>query len=702
MFRIAHPIRITRDVTNSPNLCSILDEGDIKGIGEFVFECYERDLQSRETWFRRTEAAMDLATQLQTSKSFPWQGASNVKFPLVTIAALQFHSRAYPAIVNGRKVVDCMVTCPDPTGALEKRARRVSDHMSYQLLVQDETWEAEEDRALINVPIVGVAWKKTYYDPSKGHPVSQLVLAKDLVIDYWAKSVNDAATKTHVIPFYRNEIFERVRRGIFNDVLDEPWFRSPAQVFEGPDRHREQRRTGHSMPESNQNTPFTCLEQHCWLDLDDDGYAEPYIVTIELESQHVLRIVARWDRWEDVELNSRGELIKINATEYFTKIPFIPNPDGSIMDIGFGILLGPLNESVNSAINQLFDAGTLANTSGGFLGRGAKIRGGVYEFAPFSWNRVDASGDDLRKSIFPLPVREPSTVVFNLLTFLVDYTSRISGATDMMVGENPGQNTPAETSRTMVQQGQKVYSAIFKRIWRSLKDEFHKIYTLNAIWMPPQMNYGSDGGTILREDYAAGGAAVVPVADPTITSEAERFQQAALVAEAAQAAGGAGYDPDAVQRLLLTALNVPNIDQIYPGIANRPPPPPDIKLQIEQMRQESALRDLELRKFIHITSLQSQIMLNNAKIQELEAKAFKLIEEGKAEPEKNRINAYNAAVQSLREQNQANQAQMETFLEMMRNESRSTNGGRGTVLELEGSSDNQAVDALGFGSEGGA
>ncbi len=702
MFRVAYPIKITRDIVNSPNLCSVLSDDDVKHVGEFVFECYERDVQSREPWFRRTQAAMDLAMQLQTSKSFPWQGASNVKFPLVTIAALQFHSRAYPAIINGRKVVNCMVTCPDPDGGLEKRAKRISDHMSYQLLVQDETWEAEQDRALINVPIVGVAWKKTFYDPSRGHPVSQLVLAKDLVVDYWAKSINDAATKSHIIPLYRNEVYERVRRGTFRDVLEEAWFRGDAQVFNGPDQHREQRRTGQNMPESNQNTPFTFIEQHCWLDLDDDGYAEPYIVTVELETQCTVRIVARWDRWEDIEFNSRGEIVRINANEYFTKIPFIPNPDGSIMDVGFGILLGPLNESVNSAINQIFDAGTLANTSGGFLGRGAKIRGGVYDFSPFSWNRVDSTGDDLRKNIYPLPVREPSNVVLQLLMFLVEYTNRIAGATDMLAGENPGQNTPAQTAQTMVQQGQKVYSAIFKRIWRSLKDEFHKIYTLNAIWLPQQVNYGSDGGTVMREDYAAGGAAVVPIADPEITSEGERYQRAALVAAAADAAGGAGYDPDQVQRMLLGALQVPNIDQVYPGIENRPPPPPDIKLQIEQMRQQGAMQELQLRKFIHVSSLQATIMLNNAKIEELQAKAFKLLEEGKAEPEKNRINAYNAAANTLKEQNQHAREQMKIFLETMKNESANVNGGAGTVPGMEGSSSDQGFDSLGFGSAGAA
>jgi hypothetical protein len=338
----------------------------------------------------------------------------------------------------------------------------------------------------------------------------------------------------------------------------------------------------------------------------------------------------------------------------------------------------------------------MANTAGGFLGRGAKIRGGQYEFAPFSWNRVDSTGDDLRKNIFPLPVREPSSVLFQLLGFIVEYTNRISGSTDMLVGENPGQNTPAETARTMVQQGQKVYSAIFKRIWRSLKEEFKKVYDLNAAHLPIESNYGSDGGTILQEDYAAGGAAVVPIADPTIASEGEAYQRAAMVAAAAQAVGGAGYDPDTVQRALLEALKVPNIDQIYPGLANRPPPSPDIKIQIEQMRQQNEAARMEFEKWKHVTTLQSQIGLNDAKIAELQAKAYQLIEQGKAEPEKNRINAYNAAVQSLREQNQHAREQMKIFLESMSNER--INSSRGTVSGLEEPSREQAPDAMGFGT----
>jgi chaperonin GroES len=698
MLNLSQTITLDKAAIASPNLCDKFDREDLNRIGVWVHECYERDLQSREGWYRRTEAAMDLALQVQKQKTFPWPGCSNIAFPLVTIAALQFHSRAYPAIVNGRKVVNCRVVGPDPDGSQTKRANRIADHMSWQLLEQDQCWEEEEDRALINVPIVGVAWKKTYFDPSKGHNVSHLVLARDLVVDYWAKSIEDAPTKTHVIPMFRNDIYERVKRGTYFDVLEESWFKSDATPYAGPNKHRQDKRDGADQPQANHNTPFTLLEQHCSLDLDGDGYAEPYIVTIEESTQTVVRIVTRFDRIEDIEYTKDGKsIIKVRPLEYFTKIPFIPNPDGSIMDIGFGTLIGPLNESVNSTINQLFDAGTMANTAGGFLGRGAKIRGGIYTFNPFEWNRVDSTGDDLRKNIFPLPVREPSTVMFQLLTFIVEYTNRISGTTDMSVGENPGQNTPAETARTMVEQGQKVYSAIFKRIWRGLKHEFDKMYVLNSIHLDESVKYGSSGAAIAREDYAAGAASVVPVADPTITSDAAKLNQAMLVREAA--ASAPGYDQDVAERMYLEALQVDNIDTLFPGAASMPPPPPDVKIQIEQMRLQSKAADLEFRQRSFMITMQQTQMLNNGKIAEMQAKTFKLMEEGKSETEKNRINAFNASIQAIREENNQIQSQIQSVLESMKHE-REDQSGRGTVPGVAATPGNQIADAVGLPKEG--
>jgi chaperonin GroES len=642
----------------SPNLCDRFSREDLDRIGAHVVENYKRDKHSREAWERRTEAAMNLAMQVQEEKSFPWPNCANIAFPLVTIAAMQFHSRAYPAIVNGRNIVQVRVVGPDDQGMAAKRAKRISDHMSYQLLEEDEGWEEGQDRALLNVAIVGVGFKKTYWNASVGHLVSEFVPARDLVVNYWARSIEGALVKTHLVPLYRNDIRERVMRGSFYDCIDDGWYSGATEVEQTNQAIQSDNRAGLSMPQADEDTPFIMLEQHLSLDLDCDGYAEPYIITVEETSGQVLRIVTRFDRVEDIEYNNKRQIIKVRATEFFTKIPFIPSPDGGIMDVGFGMLLGPLNESVNSALNQMFDAGTLANTAGGFLGRGAKIRGGVYQFQPFGWNRVDSTGDDLRKNIYPLPVREPSVVMFNLLNLLIEYTDRISGATDMMVGENPGQNTPAETSRAMLEQGQKIYSAIFKRIWRSLKQEFKKVYTCNAVYLPPRVRFG-ETGQIGREDYTLG-ATVVPAADPTISSDAARFARATIVAERAGIVGG--YKTDETERMFLRELGIDAVDQIFVGTEGQQPPE-DVKVTIQRMRNEVENLKLQQSQMQFVLTMQENQRINSAKIAELIAKANKLDEEAETVGAKAQVEAFRAAIEAMREQHDHTNTTLDRMME---------------------------------------
>ena len=694
MLNLDSAITLNEDAIDSPNLCEHFSRADLDRIGCWVYENYSRDKASREIWERRTSAAMDLAMQVQKEKSFPWAGCSNIAFPLVTIAALQFHARAYPAIVNGRSVVQARVVGEDPEGLATLRAERISKHMSYQLLEQDEAWEEGQDRGLLNVSIVGVGFKKTFYNPSLGHSISEFIPAKDLVVNYWAKSVESAQVKTHCFPLYKNDIYERCRRGSFVDILNESWYQGASRPRETENTQASDNRAGQTRPDNDDDAPFIFLEQHCYLDLDQDGYAEPLIITIEESSQQVVRIVTRFDRIEDIEYNRKKQIVRINAIEYFTKIPFIPAPDGGIYDIGFGVLLGPLNESVNSSLNQLFDAGTLSNTAGGFLGRGAKIKGGMYSFQPFGWHRVDATGDDLRKSIYPLPVREPSAVMFQLLSLIIDYTNRIAGATDMMVGENPGQNTPAETSRAMLEQGQKIYSAIFKRIWRSMKFEFKKLFILNSVHLPMEMSFG-EGGKILREDYVLGQVGVVPAADPTIASEGARFAQARMLKEAA--ASTPGYDADEVERRFLRALGVDEVDKVYPGQASMEPPPPDVKVQLQEMKNQVTMAQLEQKKMEFALTMQETVRLNTAKIQQLMAQAARLEEQAGSEKGKQQITAFRAGIEAMREQN----ASMNKQLDMMMTEMKNGNSGRtGTGAGLEGSSGDAGLDALGLQPQG--
>ena len=608
-------------------------------------------MQSREPWVRRNTAALDLAMQVQKDKNFPWPNAANVAFPLITIAALQFHSRAYPAILPSADPVQCRVVGPDPDGSKTDRAERVGKYMSWQLMEEDEDWEEQLDRALIYVPIAGTGWKKTYYDGGKEHNESDFVPATDLILNYWAKSVTDCPVKTHIIPMSRNKMHSRILEEVFCDVRGEAWYLADAPTPEqtAASQARDDR-TGQIVPQPTENTPFTCLEQHCSLDLDGDGYEEPYIVTIESSTQCVLRIVCRFDSENAIERTASGEIIRIQGIEYFTKIPFLPSPDGGIMDIGFGTLLGPLNESVNSTINQLLDAGTLANTAGGFLGRGAKIRGGVYNFSPFQWNRVDSTGDDLKKSILPLPTRDPSNVLFQLLSLLINYTEKISGAVDVTTGGNPGQNTPASTFQGMVDQGQKVYNAIFKRIWRSMKEEFKKLYLLNGRYLSKEgITFAGVDKYITGADFLGDPSAIIPVADPNVLSDQSRIAQATALMSLAK--GNPAYDQDVVEKTLLRALKIQNIDQVYKGVKNAPPPPPDIKIQVEQLKQQVHMANLQWKKQEFIASLMEQRRLNEAKIVEMYAQAALLMEEAGGVKTGQQISAFQSIIDLLKVSN---------------------------------------------------
>jgi chaperonin GroES len=357
MLKLETKIAFGPKTWSADNLTSRFSGEDLTRLGELVYEGWQQDEQSRAKWRRRNQAGMDLALQVQKRKDFPWPDCSNVAFPLVTIAALQFHARSYPTLIQGTDIVKMRVVGEDPDGEKKARADRVSGHMSWQVLEEDTAWEELHDRGLLNLSIVGTNFFKSYFDADRGHNVSELVLAKDLCIHYGAKSVQSAARITQILSLHRNEIYSGVKNGIYRDVLEEPWFMSPPEVVSDEHSTREENRKGVApTPLEDEQTPFTCIEQHTCLDLDQDGYAEPYVITLEVSSRTVLRVVCAWDREEDVNYNSRGELVSIDKRQYFTKYGFIPSPDSSIYDIGFGILLGPLNESVNTAINIPFSS----------------------------------------------------------------------------------------------------------------------------------------------------------------------------------------------------------------------------------------------------------------------------------------------------------------------------------------------------------
>jgi chaperonin GroES len=635
------------------NIADLLCKEDLATIGGQISKDFDNDLMSRSSWEKRTETSLKLALQVAETKNFPWANASNVKFPLITIAALQYHARSYPVLVDSDMPVKCRVVGEDKDGIRAARSTRVEQHMSYQLLEEDEDWESEMDKVLITQPIIGCAFKKTYYDPIRKHNISENVLAKDLVVNYWTKSLETASRVTHILQMTKNEIYERVALGLWCEISEGRQQQYSSSVMGSGLQQAQDKAQGMTPPESNDpSTPIEILEQHCTIDFDDDGYAEPYIVYVRRDNKQVARIVARYTE-KDVTRNKDEKVLSIKAEQYFTKYPFIPSPDGGFYDLGFGVLLGPLNESINTIINQLVDAGTMANTAGGFLSRGIKLRGGNYSFNPMEWKHVDTTGDDLRKGIVPLPVREPSQVLYTLLDLLINYGQRISGSVDILSGQSPGQNTPAETSRTMAEQGMKIFNGIFKRTHRSLKQEFRKLYRLNQIFITENTPYVSNAkntGLVLVSDYEGPVTDVMPTADPSITSDTQRLNQAAAIAARVQATPGL-YNRYEAEYTFLKAMKITNIDKILPDPngPNAVQVPPNPKLQIEQLKIQAKQASDQLNMKMALLKLMSEAELNQAQIQKLTAEAESIKIGIATEGERMRIQEINMQIGLQRE-----------------------------------------------------
>ena len=653
------------DLVYEANIAELLCKEDLATIGLTIVKDFDNDLISRSSWERRTEASLKLALQVAETKNFPWPNASNVKFPLITIAALQYHARSYPVLIDSDLPVKCRVVGDDKDGLRALRSTRVEQHMSYQLLEEDEDWESEMDKVLITQPIIGCAFKKTYYDPIRKHNISENVLAKDLVVNYWTKSLETANRVTHILQMSKNEIYERVARGLWCDVSEGRQQTFSSVAMGNGLQNAQDKAQGMSPPEPNDtSTPIEILEQHCHIDFDDDGYAEPYIVYVRRDNKTVARIVARYTD-ADIERNDKDVILSIKAEQYFTKYPFVPSPDGGFYDLGFGVLLGPLNESINTIVNQLVDAGTMANTAGGFLSRGIKLRGGNYSFNPMEWKHVDTTGDDLRKGIVPLPVREPSQVLFTLLNLLINYGERIGGSVDILSGQNPGQNTPAETTRTMAEQGMKIFNGIFKRTHRSLKQEFRKLYRLNQIFVTDNTQYVSNAksqGIVLASDYDGPVTDVMPTADPSVTSDAQRVAQANAVAQRVAATPGL-YNRYESEYTLLKAMKITNIDKILPDPKgpNAVPPPQNPKIQIEQMKMQAKQAESELAMKMGLLKLMGDAELNQAKIEKLKAEAEAIKVGVATEGEKMRLQEINSQIALQRERREGILGSIETM-----------------------------------------
>ena len=581
------------------NLAEFLSDEELTDLGSKLRKAFDADLQSRAAWDENVNDWMRLAIQYKEDKNFPWPKSANIKYPLLTTAAMQFSARAYPAlIVNKAPVKGRIIGSED--SKLTAISQKVATHMSYQLLEEMDGWEDDMDKLFMILPIVGLAFKKTYFDSTRNKNVSELVLPRDLVVNYWAKKLGGYTRKHHIIEMLPNDIYTRKELGQFLDIeLGNP---VGSEFNQAPGRENN---VDLVMPqEEDETTPYRIVECHCHYDLDRDGYAEPYIVTFDTASSSILRIVPRFReesiKWSNTA-TAQKKILSIEPDEYFTKYGFIPNPDGSFYDLGFGLLLGPINETINTSINQLIDQGTMYTTNGGFLGKGVRIKAGEYQFAPNEWKVINATSDDLRKSIVQLPVREPSQVLFQMLGSLIEGGEKVASIAEIFVGKMPGQNTPATTTMETVKQGMAVFTAIYKRIYRSLDDEFKKLFKLNGLYLDDKVDYPVE---LTRQDYQQIKLTVIPTADPDVATDSEKLIKARAQLEFIQLGT---VNPKVVTKRVLEAMRVEDIEEV---MNFTPPPSPEqqqMQAEMKMQQQEAQMKQGESEAKKALIAMQAQV-----------------------------------------------------------------------------------------------
>jgi chaperonin GroES len=627
---------------DNQNIARDVDADILRDLGMLVVREYEIDEQSRSEWKDEAQKALDFATQTAQPKQYPWPDSSNVIFPLITSAAMRFGAVAYPAIVPNRNVVKGVVWGDDkgtpvtqdgkPDGApkltddgqpvwliqpgmKKRRAEKIGEHMSYQLLEQLGYWEEQTDTMLHQLPIVGGAVRKTYRDTREDCNASELVELMNLVWNMNAKSFEKAPRHTEIQEIYPHEIEELER----DDQTFLPLNYGPGDVAPATsDPSRP------APDQSDSEAPHVFVEQHRRFDLDGDGYPEPLIVTVHLRSANVVRIVTRFEETGLITDDKTDALKRIDPCDSYTLYRFLPNPKGGSYPCGFGHYLKPLNEAVNTTINQMFDAGHLQIAGGGFIGTGLSVHAGPTNFSIGEYKPVNTKGGNIRDSIFPMPWPGPNEVLFQLLGFLVGAAKEVASVQDVLTGDSAMANTPPTTMLALVDQGMKVYTAIYKRIYRALKSELKKLYRLNRLYLTEDERYriGDTWRTVTPDDYRLGGG-VEPVADPTMVTDMQRITRAALIVDRAK--NNPLVNPLEAERYLFEAAQIPRIDDFLPE--KMPPPqktPEMMKAETEAARAQQEGQELQFK----VQEAQSKLGLTRA--QELQAYTQAMVNFAKA------------------------------------------------------------------------
>jgi len=549
----------------SANLAENMEDSQLGELTNELLAAYKDDLESRAEWLESYIEGLDLLGTNTDERSEPFRGASGVYHPLLAESATQFQSQAYKELLPPSGPVQTRLI-GEASKEVEAQAQRVKDYMNFMVLDVMEEFDPELDQMLYYLPLSGSTFKKTYFDETLDRPVSKFVPADDLVVAYTESNLQTCGRFTHVINMSYNDLRKLQVSGFYKDIE----IIEDEQADENESKTKIQDMTGFKRS-SQTSDMVTILEMHVDLDLegyeDEDkdgeatGIAVPYIVTIHEETMDILAI----------RRNYKEDDPKKQKIRYFTHYKFTPG----LGFYGFGLIhmIGGLTKSATSILRQLIDAGTLANLPAGFKSRGLRVRDDDQPLQPGEFRDVDAPGSSIREAIMPLPYKEPSATLLQMLGVLIESGRRFASVSDLNVGDS-NQAAPVGTTVALLEQGTKILSAIHKRLHFAQRQELRILAEVIKNSTPSEYPYQSAGAeaTIKASDFDDR-VDVVPVSDPAMFSMSQRITMAQTQLQLAQAAPQI-HDLYESYRRMYSALGVQNIDKLLPPKAEQVPKDP--------------------------------------------------------------------------------------------------------------------------------
>ena len=528
------------------DLSETLEDAELVDIASDVIENFEADKDSRGDWESMFERGFDLLGLKLEPGTEPFDGACTAVHPLLIESAVKFQSKASGELFPTSGPVKTRIFGKS-TPEKELQSNRVQNFMNYQLTEQMPEYFDEFERMLFHLPLIGSAFKKLYYDATTKRPHSEFIPIDQFYVSYYATDLANADRYTHVI--YRSpvEIARDIRAGVYQEV-DLP---TPSSTNIMPFTEKMDTILGLS-PSSDHDPQYILLEQHCYLTIEDEEEALPYIVTVEQQSRQILSI----------RRNYKQDDVNKEKVSHFVHYRFVPG--FGFYGLGLIHFLGNLTMSATAAMRSLIDAGQFANLPGGFKAKGVRMVGDNEPIAPGEFKEVEATGIDLSKAIVPLPYKEPSSTLFQMLNFVATAGQKFADSTEQVISDAASYG-PVGTTMALLEASSKFFTAIHKRLHKSQKDEFKILARIDYEYLPEEYPYDIpyEDRSIFRKDFD-GRVDIIPVSDPNIPSNAHRMMMANMALQMAQQSPPGMFNLEALNRTILNAANMPNVEEILP------------------------------------------------------------------------------------------------------------------------------------------